>query len=293
MFANGGPFIISSHGEGGGSGPSANAVIKNPSSQQDIKATTSQFPLTITTTGTPTGGQAFNLVPLVDAELTLSNTLPAEGLYASMYVGLVADSSVSFDVAGNSFYGGYWEVQIDSNNPLNGSVVSGNVGYALYNGTYANNADGSLVQGVDAEAANLNSGNPNNLRGLYILASQYGSGTIPVVAGIYVDSPGGGAGAGNITFNSAIYINDQSSAASGSTIAATWGIYEISVTERNALGSINLGGASGPLLSTGTGSPEGAVTATPGSLYLNQSGGSGTTLYVKESGSGNTGWVGK
>lgn len=44
---------------------------------------------------------------------------------------------------------------------------------------------------------------------------------------------------------------------------------------------------------TGTGSPESAVTAEPGSLYLNLSGGASTTLYVKESGSGNTGWIAK
>jgi hypothetical protein len=42
---------------------------------------------------------------------------------------------------------------------------------------------------------------------------------------------------------------------------------------------------------SGAGSPEGAVTAPPGSLYTNTSGGSSTTLYAKESGSGNTGWV--
>jgi hypothetical protein len=43
----------------------------------------------------------------------------------------------------------------------------------------------------------------------------------------------------------------------------------------------------------GSGNPNNNVTAPVGSLYLNQSGGSGTTLYVKESGSGNTGWIGK
>jgi len=43
----------------------------------------------------------------------------------------------------------------------------------------------------------------------------------------------------------------------------------------------------------GSGSPESAVTAPVGSVYLRTDGGAGTTLYVKESGSGNTGWVGK
>ena len=40
-------------------------------------------------------------------------------------------------------------------------------------------------------------------------------------------------------------------------------------------------------------SPEGAVTASVGSLYTRTNGGAGTTLYVKESGTGNTGWVAK
>jgi hypothetical protein len=43
----------------------------------------------------------------------------------------------------------------------------------------------------------------------------------------------------------------------------------------------------------GTGSPEGFVVASPGSLYSNLSGGASTTLYVKQSGTGNTGWVAK
>jgi hypothetical protein len=44
----------------------------------------------------------------------------------------------------------------------------------------------------------------------------------------------------------------------------------------------------------GAGNPNSVVTANIGSLYLNSNGGSGTTLYVKESGANtNTGWVGK
>lgn len=43
----------------------------------------------------------------------------------------------------------------------------------------------------------------------------------------------------------------------------------------------------------GSGSPETVVTAPVGSLYSRTDGGAGTTLYVKESGSGNTGWAAK
>lgn len=44
---------------------------------------------------------------------------------------------------------------------------------------------------------------------------------------------------------------------------------------------------------TGVGSPEGVVTAPVGSLYSNTSGGTNTTLYVKTSGTSNTGWTAK
>ena len=43
----------------------------------------------------------------------------------------------------------------------------------------------------------------------------------------------------------------------------------------------------------GLGTPEGSVTASVGSLYTQTNGGANTTLYVKESGTGNTGWVAK
>jgi len=44
---------------------------------------------------------------------------------------------------------------------------------------------------------------------------------------------------------------------------------------------------------TGSGTPEGAVTAPVGSLFTRTDGGASTTLYVKESGTSNTGWVAK
>jgi hypothetical protein len=43
----------------------------------------------------------------------------------------------------------------------------------------------------------------------------------------------------------------------------------------------------------GTGSPEGVVTASPGSTFRRNNGGAGTAFYVKESGTGNTGWIAK
>jgi hypothetical protein len=54
-----------------------------------------------------------------------------------------------------------------------------------------------------------------------------------------------------------------------------------------------LGATDGPKILSGSGSPEGVVTAPTGSTYVNTAGGASTTLYVKTSGTGNTGWTAK
>lgn len=46
-----------------------------------------------------------------------------------------------------------------------------------------------------------------------------------------------------------------------------------------------------PRVLFGTGTPEGSVTAPVGSVFQRADGGSGTTFYIKESGTGNTGWT--
>ena len=60
-----------------------------------------------------------------------------------------------------------------------------------------------------------------------------------------------------------------------------------------ASGSLGLNGDTSFGITYGTGSPEGVKSAKVGTLYLRTDGGAGSTLYVKESGTGNTGWVAK
>jgi hypothetical protein len=55
---------------------------------------------------------------------------------------------------------------------------------------------------------------------------------------------------------------------------------------------LQIGGTQCRILS-GSGSPEGVVSAPVGSIYTRSDGGPGSTLYVKESGDGATGWVAK
>jgi len=42
---------------------------------------------------------------------------------------------------------------------------------------------------------------------------------------------------------------------------------------------------------TGSGSPEGVVPAPPTSLYMDDAGGSGSILYIKQTGVEDTGWI--
>lgn len=54
---------------------------------------------------------------------------------------------------------------------------------------------------------------------------------------------------------------------------------------------VNLRPGSGAAIWTsGAGTPEGVIVASPGSLFTRTDGGAGSTLYVKESGGGSTGW---
>lgn len=57
-------------------------------------------------------------------------------------------------------------------------------------------------------------------------------------------------------------------------------------------GTITIG-AGGATILSGSGTPEGAVAANVGSLFLRTDGSTSTTLYVKTSGTGNTGWTAK
>ncbi len=66
----------------------------------------------------------------------------------------------------------------------------------------------------------------------------------------------------------------------------------LAVVGQATVGSLEVA-AGGPVLSQGAGTPEGAVAAGVGSIFMRNDGGAGTSMYVKETGTGNTGWVGK
>lgn len=65
------------------------------------------------------------------------------------------------------------------------------------------------------------------------------------------------------------------------------------VSSEPTTGTIYLDAAKTVGIFHGTGSPEGVISASIGSTYHRTDGGAGTSYYIKESGTGNTGWVAK
>ena len=92
----------------------------------------------------------------------------------------------------------------------------------------------------------------------------------------------GGTITGGVTFNTA-----PSTFNAGFTSNTTVPTFNVGAEMKNALYPDT---SSGPVWRTGSGDPEGSVTAPVGSLYTRTDGTPGNTLYVKESGTGNTGW---
>jgi hypothetical protein len=99
-----------------------------------------------------------------------------------------------------------------------------------------------------------------------------------------------------ISFNTPNTTTELKFGSTGTNIGLVWGNNPSHSFEEYGLqlrqGPI-VGGQSAEIL-IGTGAPENNVGAPVGSLYLRTDGGTGSTLYVKETGSnGNTGWVAK
>jgi hypothetical protein len=122
----------------------------------------------------------------------------------------------------------------------------------------------------------------------------------------------GGAGSlnikattGPIAFHTATVTNALSIAQSGAATFANNVFLNGYIQIANADGRLSFDGGSKVFYTAantyiqdlyrraGSGDPNGTVTAPVGATYNRTDGGAGTSFYVKESGTGNTGWVGK
>jgi hypothetical protein len=217
------------------------------------------------------GTTDFNHAMNVDGAVTMTSTLAVDGnvtlgnattdtVYAPGYAGfgVTPDSSVAVYASGNGRTYGFLGFQNDT------GVAGDRVGCQFH-------AAGS----ADATAAT------RNAYGLLALATTTRS-----------------AGANNV-INHGVYASASGAQVNYSFFGAAGTLYNAGDTY--LAGSVVLGDAAadtitaggGVVWARGTGSPEGVVTANVGSFYSRTDGGASTSWYVKESGTGNTGWVAK
>lgn len=134
----------------------------------------------------------------------------------------------------------------------------------------------------------------SNTAGFVYAQNRTGGGAMPLKLShtggdVHMVEVGGSVGIGNTSPGARLDINGTSSS-TGSALRVR-NSTPAAVFQVDNNGDVTIFG--GVKLLTGSSNPEGAVTAPAGSLYLRSTGGAGTTFYVKESGSGNTGWIGK
>ncbi len=98
----------------------------------------------------------------------------------------------------------------------------------------------------------------------------------------------GGGGSGTVTSVSVTTANGVSGSVATATTTPAITLTLGAITPSSVAST---GAVTGTNLRSGTGTPEGAVTAPIGTLFERTDGSTGTTLYIKESGAGNTGWV--
>lgn len=224
--------------------------------------------------------------------VTNSGTITAIGaVFTGNYTSAVCDSASKFLnlTADNGLVGANNNWAIGTNPPdmtatfQVGGTASSYVGLKA-TPTFASNPVGTNM-GVQVEAQTANT-----------------AVTYALLHGVQVKNPVKGA-ASTITRTSGVAIAEQTQGATananlyvdagGAIPIGNWSIYSASTRDSLFLGPIRVGSSTGPKWSSGAGTPEGAVTAPVGSIFSRTDGGAATSMYVKETGTGNTGWVGK
>lgn len=201
---------------------------------------------------------------------------------------------------------------VDSSNRGTDTLVTNNTWYvesgALTDGIKADNTtrlrlagnkgSGHTALGVNAFVADSIEIVGNHLRGG--AGATFGIQTSGVCTAALVDSNiletvGTGINLNNHTGRVVVTDNDLRTITTtgvdlfGCSTGKVWG----NTTGGAATGYANITGAiqRDPYITSGAGTPEAAITAPVGSTYHRTDGAAATTLYVKETGAGNTGWV--
>jgi hypothetical protein len=184
-------------------------------------------------------------------------------------------------------------------------IIQGDIGYC-HHSTARASAASTFISGDFGRAQNDSTGLVGTACGQQGQVLLTNSGHVTNAAALVAESPFI-SGSGRPVNNIGLWVKEQ--LVSGA--AESWGIACESTSPSFHIGQLRIGSvpndgsgailqltgkanasdgyqlAGGATITTGSGSPEGAVTATPGSIYCRTSG----TVWRKASGSGNTGWV--
>jgi hypothetical protein len=119
-----------------------------------------------------------------------------------------------------------------------------------------------------------------------------------IYEGIYMDSAGQPNPGGQFTRRVTFTRNPGTGVIDGTIRSLEGSVLKVFAADDTASGGLSVGklfiGGGGDTtlgIYSGSGNPESVITAPIGSLYLNTSGGTSRALFVKGSGSGNTGWL--
>lgn len=201
-------------------------------------------------------------------------------------------------IHGETRHGGGTSIGIDSENQSyesTGTIHGIVVNNTTANGTTHPVTGASPVDCINAYALNITGGNTSGTgiggweKAIYVRTGAMREGGICIhltptaIVSSHIQT-------NNTSKASVADILLQGNSHNGIVCNGTYEMAAIRIATGNYL-SLNTAGTHKILV--GTGSPEGVVGAIPGSLYMNTSGGAGTTLYVKQSGNAMTGWVGK
>lgn len=264
---------------------------------------------TLNTSGTPTG-----TVVLSGLTLTLPSTpsfptntfgIPSVAVTAASFAGSGAGLTgvpISTGISGLGTGVATWLATPSSANIA--AAVTGETGSgALVFGTSPTLgqpviADGSLIDNLDA--GNIDSGTLNVNRGGTNIGS-YAVGEMLYASGATTLSKLAAGGSTDILVGGGTGFAPVWTAATGTgspvrAISPTLSTPVLGdATATSVIAPVFYAGANNgaPVWRSGAGTPEGAIAAPVGSLFSRTDGGAGTSLYVKESGSGNTGWVAK
>lgn len=219
--------------------------------------------------------------------------------------GIIVSGNITYDfltITGNTIFSQDIGILLQINSGFTGHniTISGNTINATNNAVYTRGSvDNLLISGNSLSGPGISSG-----RGVFVATPNLAA-YVSIIGNVFSNWQRAMT-IYSLTSNtySDLYAINNIMAKGLNTAGAFWNAEGLAVIGANVTTAYSVtayGGVRYNLLDQqnqtrivfGNGSPEGVVTAGVGSLYLRQNGGAGTSLYVKQSGTGNTGWAAK